>query len=108
MIDGESLLFEEPDQRHVEFAGHLNCQCGRSPHRSDHGDAAHGGFLHEFKTRPSTDQDQMVVQWQMAVHQGPSQDFIQRIMTSDILPNAEEVALFVKEAGGVAAAGLLE
>lgn len=48
------------------------------------------------------------MQWEMAVHQGPSQDFIQRIMTPDILTKAEKVALFVKKAGGVAAAGLLE
>lgn len=40
----------------------------------------------------------MVMQRKVVIDQGPSQDFIQRIVPSDIFPHTEQSAPFIKQA----------
>ena len=76
----------------------FHCECGGGSHGSEKGDAAHGGFLHEFETGPTAHQYHMVMQGKMIVYQCPPKDFIQGIVPPDIFPQTKESALFIKQA----------
>lgn len=69
---------------------------------------AHGGFLHQFKTRSSAYQHQRLTKRQTPMHECPPDDFIQRIMTSHVLTQAEQRAVHVEQGRGMAASGALK
>lgn len=77
---------------------HLHRKCGGCAYGGNKRDTAHGGFLHEFEAGPTADQHHMVMQGKLVIDQSPPQNFIQRIVPSDIFPQTEQSAFLIKQA----------
>lgn len=107
-VDVEAVVAEEADEGDAEGGGEFDGEAGGSAHGADELDAGHGGFLEELEARASAEEQDAVVQWDVAGAQRVAEEFVERVVAADVFAVGEERAGSVEPAGGVDATGEAE
>ena len=76
---------EEAYQCHAQFLGELNGQTGRGTYGGYKPNPGHAGFLNQFKTSPTAQQQQVLTEGKLAGLEGCSYELIQGIVPAYIL-----------------------
>ena len=106
-VDVHAAAADEAAERHAAIDGQLDCE-RRGCADSDEDRAARDGcFLHELEREPAADAEHCSRERQPVFTERPADDLVHRVVTADVLAQAEQAAGGVEEAGRMDAAGSL-
>ena len=80
----------------------------RGAYRDQHRDRGPDRLLHDLEPRSSRDGEHTIRERYLAAQHTPADDLVDRVVTADILAQAEELALRVEQPGAVEPAALVE
>ena len=92
-IDVERWGAEKTDQRLAAFAGEVHRQSGGRGDRSDDRNPSRERLLDDLERRASAHNQDVISERKQIVEEGAANCFVDRIMTADILPENNQVAI---------------
>ncbi len=90
------------------MSGHIDGEARGRTDSDHHRYAGAQGFLHELEARPAADDEDGLRQGQLALAYEVTDDLVDGVVPSDVLAQAEKLALGIEEAGGMDAASRIE
>jgi len=102
-VDIEAGVSEESDESEVELVGELDSETGGGAYSGKNGDAGHNGFLDQFETRATAHEKERLVHWG-AILKVAADEFIERVMTANVLAHGEQAPVEREQRRGVESA----
>ncbi len=92
---------DERKEGHPRRGGHVDREAGSGADRHHRRNGSFQGFLYEFETGPSADDQNTVVERDGSIEHRPSDDFIYGVVATDVFAYRQELAVQCEEPGGV-------
>src|SRR5207237_9980375 len=98
-VDVQAAAAHEAAQRDPAVGGELDGEARRGADRDQDRAAGDGRLLDELEREAPADAEDRVGERQPVLEEGPADDLVHRVVAAHVLPQAEELAVRVEEAG---------